>query len=322
MTARSWCFTSFAENLSVLDNHKDFRYIIYAQETCPETGNKHWQGYIELKSPLRFTQVQQIIGDCSAHCEKRKGSRDQARDYCMKEQGALIIECGEWERGGAGTRNDLEDLKKSIKAGKPLLELFDDHPTAWRLTKSMTIYRQLVAAKNKRPFKPKTVIILEGPPGCGKSKWVDENYPEHYVKKKGKWFDGYAEESTIFIDEFVPEDWNIQDLNMLLDGRDYIWECKGSSILIKADVVVIATNIPSESWYRDKPDEIRGALFRRITLIKNFWKTRNLPVSLSQDTERGGNTKPVVTSSPPLLEFPKLDLLHLFNRVEPWNGSR
>lgn len=47
--------------------------------------------------------VKKILGDLSVHVEARRGSRDQARDYCFKEDPAPF-EFGSFEAGGQGSR--------------------------------------------------------------------------------------------------------------------------------------------------------------------------------------------------------------------------
>lgn len=34
---------------------------------------------------MRLAGLKKLLGDDTVHCEPRRGSRDQAREYCMKE---------------------------------------------------------------------------------------------------------------------------------------------------------------------------------------------------------------------------------------------
>lgn len=52
------------------------------------TGNVHWQGYMELENPKRFSSIKKILLEIfrrRCHVEPRKGTAEQARNYCMKE---------------------------------------------------------------------------------------------------------------------------------------------------------------------------------------------------------------------------------------------
>lgn len=89
MTSCNWCFTSFVkdnkdafkalENMSEDEKKEKFQYIIVQYEVCPDTGSVHTQGFVIMKKPCRFTAVQKIIGDKSAHFEKMSGTAQQVR---------------------------------------------------------------------------------------------------------------------------------------------------------------------------------------------------------------------------------------------------
>jgi hypothetical protein len=89
---------SFWETLSSLPGLK---YAVGQIERSPETGNLHIQAYTEWGSSKRLSEVVKIF---PAHLEFRKGSRDDARDYCRKKkwkgndkgQVKRLPEFGEW----------------------------------------------------------------------------------------------------------------------------------------------------------------------------------------------------------------------------------
>jgi len=116
-TARAWCITLFipddatpyvVEKEPEEDLEKQFegtpqgatnvRYAIWQREICPDTGRVHWQGYIEFASPQRPTALKTAIGvrrgdqrqrplrSGEIHWERRRGTREQARDYCRKQE--------------------------------------------------------------------------------------------------------------------------------------------------------------------------------------------------------------------------------------------
>lgn len=94
---RNFCFTRYfdseegaIESASHLDGYFTddlFSYIIVNVEACPTTARIHWQGYCELSKQARWGQIKRtatiLVG---AHVETRKGSQQQAIDYCMKEE--------------------------------------------------------------------------------------------------------------------------------------------------------------------------------------------------------------------------------------------
>lgn len=122
--ARNWCFTSYNDDEFYVDIEEDrrIRYCVYQYELCPRTQRKHIQGYLELTTPLSMAAVKTLIHDNTAHVEKRRGSRSEARAYCMKEETRHPnfdgpIEIGEWHgEEGERQRTDLAEAKRIIQS--------------------------------------------------------------------------------------------------------------------------------------------------------------------------------------------------------------
>lgn len=116
---RNWCFTSYdIENFVVPDDFKDFRYCVYQVEECPETKAWHIQGYIEFKRAVNFATVKDLFKDPAIHLEARRGTRTQARAYCMKPETRVPdtqpLEFGKWDGDDERQRTDLNDARKKI----------------------------------------------------------------------------------------------------------------------------------------------------------------------------------------------------------------
>lgn len=124
MQRTHWCFTAYdlpkedGAGFTVPDAHKDFKYCVYQPEICPDTGTLHYQGYVELKRTNTLGQVKLMFNDNTMHLEPRRGTREDARAYCMKEDsrmpGTEPIEFGEWTGKGQGRRDDLNAAKQII----------------------------------------------------------------------------------------------------------------------------------------------------------------------------------------------------------------
>lgn len=121
---RNYCFTSFKEKLT--PDMGQCKYVIFGIEICPKTNKRHLQGYIELFNPCRIKKVQQLLGDNVAHIEIRRGTRDEARSYCMKDE--KYEEFGKWNTVGQGRRQDLIDLVSKIENGASDYELLKENP--------------------------------------------------------------------------------------------------------------------------------------------------------------------------------------------------
>lgn len=119
------CYTLFDEA------HPDFpdyvRYGVYQREKAPTTGLEHYQGYVEFTTPKKLGGLKKWMP--TAHFEPRKGSRDQARSYCMKEDTRVSdpVEYGSWTQGGQGTRNDVSSACATLKQ-HGLKRVAEEHP--------------------------------------------------------------------------------------------------------------------------------------------------------------------------------------------------
>lgn len=106
--AKCWCFTIHLNQdmpwrdhvyyKEITKNLLDFpqtEYGVFQLEQAPETGRYHVQAYFEFNKPLRMNsfqtgQFQRYWTDhpyiTGFHAEKRKATRERAREYCMKEE--------------------------------------------------------------------------------------------------------------------------------------------------------------------------------------------------------------------------------------------
>lgn len=115
-------FAAIADAESMPDQLRDsiVRYCICQVELCPTTGAPHIQGYCELNKPVRWTTVRNSIAFfADVYGEVRRGSREDARDYCRKQESRVHgpVEMGRWDTGGQGKRSDILRYTEAIKAG-------------------------------------------------------------------------------------------------------------------------------------------------------------------------------------------------------------
>lgn len=147
--SRSYCFTSYKKTLE--PDMEIIRYIIWGEEICPKSKRVHLQGYVEFFNPRRLKSAQKAIGDPVCHIEKRNGTRNEAKDYCMKDK--KFTEMGNWENGGQGARTDLTDLMQDIKDGKSDLEICETKPDVYeRFQKFTRRYRELLEEKKSQDY--------------------------------------------------------------------------------------------------------------------------------------------------------------------------
>jgi len=122
---RAWCFThnNFPYTASELPVFKHERYVVWQHE---KVDTDHIQGYIELSCPQRVSALIKWLP--GAHFEVRKGTPDQARDYCMEEDTRVD---GPWERGvyggSQGKRSDIDDARDAILSGLSRRDVYNVH---------------------------------------------------------------------------------------------------------------------------------------------------------------------------------------------------
>lgn len=159
-------------------------YCVWGKEVCPDTERKHLQGYTEFKSNIRWTVLNKLLGNTKkgdsqawAHCEARKGTAQEAADYCKKD--------GDWTEFGTlsepkqqGKRTDLETVRRELKSEKPFNQVADENfSTFMRHGKMMREFRLMHCIKRN---KHTLCLVLWGDSKVGKSTFVKENWPGAY----------------------------------------------------------------------------------------------------------------------------------------------
>lgn len=154
MTSRNYCFTlHFADaetafNARLTELPDKVGYIIWSIEEAPTTGAIHWQGYMELDDALRIPAVKRLHPIFSTmHLEKRRGTQQEAIDYCSKPETNLA---GPFELGVAGSqgrkrKSPLDDAIKYIQENPYCTQrdLDDNFPSATvRYNRQLIDFRQ------------------------------------------------------------------------------------------------------------------------------------------------------------------------------------
>lgn len=85
---KRWCFTLnnyTNDNVVELNSYFSSNSSYIMAEEVGESGTSHLQGYVEMKSKIRFTALKKV--NDKLHLEKAKKNRDLNVKYCMKEDG-------------------------------------------------------------------------------------------------------------------------------------------------------------------------------------------------------------------------------------------
>lgn len=191
---RSWCFThnNFSYPASDLPVYEHERYVVWQHE---KVDTDHIQGYIELTGPQRISSLIKWLP--GAHFEKRRGTPDQARDYCMEEDTRVE---GPWERGvfrgSQGKRSDVDEVIDAVKGGMSKREVYYQHPTVAAkyprfvdaiiaMEKESSVPKILVFTV-KFPYQQKVLDIISEEPDSRSIYWVYDpvgNHGKTYLSK-------------------------------------------------------------------------------------------------------------------------------------------
>lgn len=251
------------------------RGVAWQLETCPDTGRRHLQGYVECRGAITRRTLQQYIGVSGVHCEQRRGTRQQAIDYCTKE----ATRCSDTQPTIAGLETALEPGRRSdisifverIRDGATDAELLDEFPVQFlrygqHASRVRRANQPIVAIA-----EPKEVIVITGPSGVGKTRKAAElagNGAYWLERSNGdnSWWDGYDAQETVVIDEFYG--WiRYGKLMRILDRYPVQVEIKGSMTpLTGCKRIIFTSNQDPTGWYHyNETTMLWNALARRIT---------------------------------------------------------
>lgn len=273
---RHWCITvnnpvlnpeDFGVFLQSLPN---FRYGVYQLEQT-FGGVPHYQCYLEFSHIKRFTWLRKRLP--TAHIEERRGTRDEARAYCQKDESRLSgpFERGEWICG-PGHRSDIKIACEVLLSSRSLSAVAIAYPSTFvRYSRG---FGALLSSTQPERSAPPRVTLLYGPTGSGKTRMAFEQYPGLYRKPPDtRWFDGYSSQGVLLLDDFfgAASKMSLSYLLQLLDRYPFTFEEKGSYIPLLATKIVITSNHHPRTWYNYVGrQESYLALARRVHAVYYF----------------------------------------------------
>lgn len=279
MSALWWCFTiplqpgldqvAFASDWQP-DLHQRLLSIAesccYQLERAPTTGMLHLQGLLKAKKRQRMSQLRDWSGFPRAafkvgHWEKCRQIQ-ASYDYCKKDESRIL---GPWEfgpfpeGGGQGARSDLDALGQEVLSGSSIASIAAANPGAF------IRYHRGISALRLTMEPPLTiersVFLLHGPPGCGKSHHVRFTH-ERGAHGEGSrlwtaptgsslWFDGYDGQSVALFDDFAgrASSLGLAELLKIIDIYPFRCPIKGGFVFFTAANVFFTTNIHPSTWY-------------------------------------------------------------------------
>lgn len=252
----TWTIFNYDDNLiSALKDYarSETEYMIFGYEVCPTTQKKHLQGYHYYKNARaypndKFRKVADGVRDFIS-----KGSPQQNTEYCSK--GADIWTFGDLP--SQGERTDWNEALNHLHTGR-VIDVIKDQPHLIPCVRALERIKALTLQPLNRDVE---VFVLIGEAGSGKSRWCYDSYPDLFTKPSGAWFDGYAGETTLLLDDFYGE-LDYATLLKVLDRYPLQVPVKGGFLWAQWTRVLITSNRHPEHWYHHG---FTKALDRRIT---------------------------------------------------------
>lgn len=246
------------------------KYGIIGRETG-ENGTKHLQGYCITNRTYTFSQFKENVVNERTHVEKAGGDSQTNRRYCRKDGDV-------WEHGrcpGKESRMDRDEIGKAfvrhMESGGTLRQFMELESGAF-MFHGHTLLRNYFSITKPIERHGIRVQWLYGVTGVGKSRRAHSEHPDAYVKEsRSKWWNGYALEREVIIDDFAPK---CIDINYLLRWFDYYKcnvETKGGMMPLYADNFVVTSNFSPSECYRSEDGREHPqieALERRIEIIR------------------------------------------------------
>lgn len=264
--SRRWCVTLFDAE-PVYDGLL-FNYMVGESELAPGTGRRHWQYYVEFRTKQRLSAVKRQFP--GAHLEISKGSLLDNQIYCTKD-GTDIQEFGIPMNQGA--RTDLMEAAARVQSGESVDTICMENPLInHQYGRTLDRIERIVSDGRRRVAAPRTVVVLWGSTGIGKSRWWFSRYPDAYIKPYGEFWRNYRGERVVVLEEY-DKDPNIErDVGQLLQWTDRyptvpINVKNGHAYLLAVTFIFTATKHYSEWWqFLSNKDEIVAQFARRVTL--------------------------------------------------------
>lgn len=235
----SFTLTDFKEIdfYKVYEDYKDkIRGIAWGQETCPTTGTKHNQGFVQLFTQGRKACIKKMCKNNQIHLEVMKGSIKQNEKYCKKE--------GKYEELGCfvsrGYRSDLHNIKDDLENGANMYTIMNNYTSDFvRYHSGIGKMKELIDKKISKVKREITLDIIKDEDEVTFDEEdvfrIDETCDQRFL------FNGYDNEKIILIEKsngFLSSVW----LTKIIEGKPFRLNMKNGCTYAKWTRVIITTD--------------------------------------------------------------------------------
>lgn len=261
-------------------------YACWQVEIAPTTGQHHIQGYVAFDRKRTLVWVKdECDGLGSAHLESTRGTAADNKIYCSKEEGRLEgpFEWGDIQLAPSpGSRSDLAAVASLAKTGVTLKRIAEEHTVEF--IKYPNGISKVVTMFERKRSTLTICFVLYGSGGSGKSTMaalladyligdakgaaVDHTWSLPEVKGSGIYFDGYAKQPVVLIEEFKGNRLTPTLFNQLVDRNPLAVPIHGGFVQFDSPYIIITTNVAPRDWWPSVA--FQRSLQRRILMFRPF----------------------------------------------------
>lgn len=267
--AKHWCLTvnnyGDADICQFKNIEESAAYYIYGKEVG-DSGTRHLQCYIVFKTAKSYAACRKIWPTGYFTHKYPKSTPQQAADYCRKD--GDVVEFGELPEaqqtaGGRKTSENWALIKTLAQEGK--LEQIPPKVFVGCFSNLVKIQNAFQGPVSN--LKKPCGLWIYGKAGAGKSFKARTDYPEAYIKMMNKWWDNYAGEEVVILEDFDLSYSTSMHyfLKIWADAYAFRGEMKGTSRMMRPKKFVITSQYtPAQIW--NGPD--LEAVARRFKLLE------------------------------------------------------
>lgn len=261
---RHWAITwnNYPENAMELIQQAvqrgDVQYVIAGREVG-RNGTPHLQMHVYFKDTKRLTCVRRVFPH--TYAQPTRTTPEQCVNYCKKggdyvEFGVnpLVAQAAAQEQRNEEQRCKWSDAKTNARARR--FDAIDPAIYVRYYAALRKMGSEFAEAESGAELDSACGLWVWGPPDMGKTTTCMRAFPNSYLKNATKWWDGYAGQDTVIMDEMASNE--AHSLKQLIktwgDRFAFSAERKGDSCIIRPKLFVITANWSIEQIYRDPID--------------------------------------------------------------------